>query len=340
MQSQYAPQAFQRQFSFRHKAQPIDRNPLPGAARYEFRRKILDDTKVKASTRVVLDSLLDDFCWGRADCFPSNHAIAAKTNVHVRHVRRILRRLEDRGVISCVVDLSIWSRRRIVILAHPHAPKVLDELRKSPFLVARNLGLTASLDTGVADGCEGDISCTCEGDKLPPESSNAFVPHEKHDNTRTSSSEVSLETTSTQPEPPARPPLPVILDPIPTISDAEMDELAAVAAKVLPDPAVAKPKITAAHKKLAPVAQEHGHSLDAEWIRAAIEVTQKKGKGWGYTIGILQNWTVEGFAPPAKPKTPPAPCKPHVHGAMSSGPIPPPAGFGNWQEWIAAGCPS
>jgi hypothetical protein len=305
---------------------PIDRNPLAAPARYEVRRKILDNTKIKASTRVVLDCLLNDFCWGRADCFPSNVAIAAKANVDARHVRRILRRLEDLGIILCIADQSIWSRRRIIILAHPHAESVLTELGKSPFLVASNLGLGATVDSVVGDRCEGDnlpsfslecnadILCTCEGDNLPPESYDPFILNEK-------------TTTTTSSSLPAH-----------EISDTELEELAAAAAKVLPDPATAKPKIAAAHKKLSPVAQKNGHSLDAAWIRAAIETTEKKGKSWGYTIGILNNWSSEGFVPPAPKKTK-APVAYKPRPVVKPEPIPPPPGFTSWAAWSSVGCP-
>jgi hypothetical protein len=298
---------------------PIDQRPLSGSARYELRRKILDHAKIKASTRVVLDCLLDDFCWGRADCFPSNVAIAAKANVDARHVRRILRRLENIGIILCIADQSIWSRRRIIILAHPHAESVIAELRKSPFLVASNPGLGDRCEGDKLPAfhpeCKADVLCTCEGDNLPPESSEAFILNEKPTTTTSSSL------------------------PTPEISDTELEELAAVAAKVLPDPATAKPKIAAAHKKLSPVAQKNGHSLDAKWIQAAIEVTQKKGKNWGYTIGILNNWSSEGFAPPTPKKTTaPAAHKPRP--AVKPEPIPPPLGFASWTAWSAAGCPS
>jgi hypothetical protein len=317
---QDTPQAPPRQFS--NKAKPIDRNPLPGAERFRLRRKILDDTK--ASTRIVLGVLLDDFCWGRSDCFPSNHAIAVKANIDARHVRRILRKLEERGTILCVDDRSLWSRRRIIILAHPNAAAVLDELRKSPFLVARNLGL--------ADTCEGDKSGTCKGDILSSEAYESEKPTIETKTVDASSSEIPLGPAYGQPAHAIA---------APAIADAVLDELAAAASRIVADPVAAKSKVAAAAKKFAPVAQKHGHTLDSAWIQAAIGIAERKGKSWSYAIGILSNWSTEGFSPPAKPKTPTGPgyYRPYARSGAPTEPIPPPPGFTSWKEWIVAGCP-
>jgi hypothetical protein len=146
------------------KTNPIDSRPLKGKDRYEFRKQLLDQTEVKGSARVILDIIFGDFCRGAADCFPSNEAIAQKARVDTRHVRRVLRDMEDCGAILCVFDQSIRSRRRIVFSTHPNAANILADLRKSPFLVACNPCLSGTPKPLKKYRCKGDILTKCKGD--------------------------------------------------------------------------------------------------------------------------------------------------------------------------------
>src|SRR5262249_11713453 len=66
--------------------------------------------------------------WGKADCYPGNETLAAATGLSLSTVKRALHDLEHMGIIRIVEDARLASRRRIVILSHPHARQVLDDL--------------------------------------------------------------------------------------------------------------------------------------------------------------------------------------------------------------------
>jgi hypothetical protein len=242
------------------RASPIDQKPLPGSERYKFKSELFNRTKVKATAHVVLNVILDDFCWGRADCFPLNQAIADKANIDVRHVKRVLRRFEELDIILCISDQSIRSRRRIIITSHPNAAAVLDELRKSPFLVASNPCLNGvSKDAApnrckgdklspmnleckgdISCGCKGDISCTCKGDiscRSSPyrskkyETSSSETPRDDDVFSIFSGEEENAPTPQGNSEPAGQRP---ILPPQPSVVSAPVDRHAANGAPAAP----------------------------------------------------------------------------------------------------------
>jgi Helix-turn-helix domain len=109
----------------------IDNEPLTGRARNEFEATLY--AKVKRSAQLVLRILLDH-AGGRAECWPSNGRIAEIAGFQPRNVQLILRALETAELILCVVDRSLKAQRRIVILDHPNAVRVLVKLGDAPWL--------------------------------------------------------------------------------------------------------------------------------------------------------------------------------------------------------------
>jgi len=103
----------------------IDREPISGRARNEFEAALY--AKVKRSHQLVLRILLDH-AGGRADCWPSNGRIAEIAGFTARNVQHVLRSLEAADLIRCVVDRSLRTQRRVVILDHPNAFRVLSRL--------------------------------------------------------------------------------------------------------------------------------------------------------------------------------------------------------------------
>lgn len=142
----------------------VDRKPLERKDRREYEDKLMDGSGTKAITRLVLLAILDT-CYGKADCFPSNERLAMKVNCDPQYVPRILRRLEALKLILCIFDQSIRSRRRIIVLGHPHAAAVLAELARSPFLVARNPCLSSAAREAIFDRCKGNKNSRCKGEK-------------------------------------------------------------------------------------------------------------------------------------------------------------------------------
>lgn len=115
----------------------IDAEPLTGRARNEFEATL--HAKVKRSHQLVLRILLD-FAGGKAECWPGNKRVAEIAGYEVRNVQYILRALEGEAekpesqIIRCLVDRSLKTQRRIVILDHPNAVRVLLRLGDRPWL--------------------------------------------------------------------------------------------------------------------------------------------------------------------------------------------------------------
>jgi hypothetical protein len=121
------------------KARPIDNRPLKGAARRAFENKILGRPEVKKSSQFLVRILLDDFCWGHADCFPANKTAGDAAGYKSRNVQLVFAHLDTTvNLLRLVVDRSIRSQRRIVFVDHPNAPDVFRALGQSPEIVALN----------------------------------------------------------------------------------------------------------------------------------------------------------------------------------------------------------
>jgi hypothetical protein len=103
----------------------IDREPLSGRARNAFEASLCG--RAKRSAQLVLRIVLDH-AGGRADAWPSNGRIAEIAGYKARNVQVILRQLEAAGLVRCCVDRSLKAQRRIVVLDHPNALKVLAKL--------------------------------------------------------------------------------------------------------------------------------------------------------------------------------------------------------------------
>jgi hypothetical protein len=109
----------------------IDTEPLTGKARNDFEAGLFKT--VKRSRQLVLRIILDHAA-GKADCWPSNARIAEIAGYQPRNVQLILRALEADQVIRCVVDRSLRTQRRIVVLDHPDAVRVLSALGDCPWM--------------------------------------------------------------------------------------------------------------------------------------------------------------------------------------------------------------
>src|SRR5262249_45217172 len=113
------------------RSRSIDREPLQGTARRAFERELLRRPGLKGSRRFLLQVLLIEFAWGKADCYPGNQRLATATGLSLSTVKRALHDLERLGLIRLVEDGRLPSRRRIVFPDHPHAQAVLDALARS-----------------------------------------------------------------------------------------------------------------------------------------------------------------------------------------------------------------
>jgi hypothetical protein len=110
------------------RSRSLDREPLRGLARRAFERALLRRPSLKGSRRLLLQVLLLDYAWGKADCYPSNETLSAATGLSLSTVKRALHDLERMGIIRLVEDGRLASRRRIVFVDHPHARQVVDGL--------------------------------------------------------------------------------------------------------------------------------------------------------------------------------------------------------------------
>src|SRR5262249_10215377 len=110
------------------RSRSLDREPLRGPARRAFERTLLRRPALKGSRRLLLQVLLLDYAWGKADCYPSNETLAAATGLSLSTITRALHDLEPMGILRLAEDDRLASRRRIVLVDHPHARPVLDDL--------------------------------------------------------------------------------------------------------------------------------------------------------------------------------------------------------------------
>lgn len=124
------------------KTEPIDDKPITGRERYQLECLVLG--KVKRSSQLLLRTILD-YLGGRADCFPSNTTLGLSMGVSDRRIRVILRDLSQREIIKSVCDRSIPSQRRLILIDHPHALKVLRILTENDYIAASNRALRAEL---------------------------------------------------------------------------------------------------------------------------------------------------------------------------------------------------
>jgi hypothetical protein len=110
----------------------IDTEPLTGTERRKIEEEIL--AMASKGHQAVLHWILRA-CAGKAECWVTDQWLAEKTGYCRRSIRRILREFEGTGeteyernasaVIRCVIDRSLRAQRRIVVLLHPNAVKVL-----------------------------------------------------------------------------------------------------------------------------------------------------------------------------------------------------------------------
>jgi hypothetical protein len=109
----------------------IDRAPLAGRERADFERRVY--TKARGGRQAILRQILDH-CGGAAECWVSNRRIADLVGYSPRYVREVLREFEAAEIVRCVVDRSVRTQRRIVILDHPNAVTVLRALGDCPWM--------------------------------------------------------------------------------------------------------------------------------------------------------------------------------------------------------------
>lgn len=162
----------------------IDAEPLTGRARNEFEATL--HAKVKRSHQLVLRILLD-FAGGKAECWPGNKRVAEIAGYEVRNVQYILRALEAAKVVRCLTDRSLRTQRRIVILDHPNAVRVLLRLGDRPWLhlgvqkTARksaenvHLGVQETVGVGVQNPVGAGVQ-NSSPDFPPNSSSEARIP--------------------------------------------------------------------------------------------------------------------------------------------------------------------
>ena len=76
------------------RSRSLDREPLRGPARRAFERALLRRPGLKGSRRLLLQVLLLDYAWGKADCYPGNETLADATGLSLSTVKRALHDLE------------------------------------------------------------------------------------------------------------------------------------------------------------------------------------------------------------------------------------------------------
>jgi hypothetical protein len=107
----------------------IDRIPLAGCTRRAFEKELHAVFRLKKNTWHLLDTLLSQFFWGKADCFPSFGALFPwLPGWSESTIRRHLQLLCEAGAIRIFEDRSIASQRRIILIFHPHADAVIEIL--------------------------------------------------------------------------------------------------------------------------------------------------------------------------------------------------------------------
>jgi hypothetical protein len=119
----------------------IDTEPLQGRGRREFELKVL--AMASKGRQDILHWILW-YCGGKAECWVSKSKLAERSGFSPRYVQRILRDFEGRGatdkkpalpaIIKCVTDRSLKSQRRIILIDHPHALKVIARFDSRPWM--------------------------------------------------------------------------------------------------------------------------------------------------------------------------------------------------------------
>lgn len=132
----------------------IDTSPMTGAARNKFEATL--HAQVRGSHQLVLRILLDRAA-GKAECWPGNRRIAEIAGLAARNVQLILRSLESAEIVRCVVDRSLPTQRRIVILDHPNAVAVLVRLGCRPWLQSGAQPAAPSKAENVHLGAQKDV---------------------------------------------------------------------------------------------------------------------------------------------------------------------------------------
>ncbi len=111
----------------------IDRIPLVGCTRRAFEKKLHAKNRLKKHTWHLLDTLLTQYHWGKADSFPSIRGLLEwLPGWSESTIRRHLHLLSEAGVIRMFEDRSIANQRRIVLVDHLHAAVVIKILTASP----------------------------------------------------------------------------------------------------------------------------------------------------------------------------------------------------------------
>ena len=117
----------------RRTSRAIDRNPLEKGDRRLFEKGLLGNPRLNGPLKSLLRVLLDEFFWGRADCYPSIRKIVEESGFPERSVQRYLSELARLGIIVRVIDRSILPvQRRFILSTHPNAAVILAELRANP----------------------------------------------------------------------------------------------------------------------------------------------------------------------------------------------------------------
>jgi hypothetical protein len=91
---------------------------LSGDERRAWEESILINSDLKGSRLLVVLTLLNQWCWGKCWCFPSDELLARKCGLGTATINRCLRDLKRLGVIRVVRHRG---RRRIVFPSHPSA---------------------------------------------------------------------------------------------------------------------------------------------------------------------------------------------------------------------------
>lgn len=108
------------------------------------------------------------YAGGKADCWPSNDALARDIDYCDRQVKRLLARLVADGVISVEVDRSLKTQRRITFLSHPHVASK-SESREDIFVGAGGTsGCPPKLNSETQEGDGDDVDGEEEWDPRGP----------------------------------------------------------------------------------------------------------------------------------------------------------------------------
>jgi hypothetical protein len=99
---------------------------LVGSARRIWEQGVADDPRLKEPSDVACVYALLRCCQGKADCWPSNQYLAKQCRMSPRGLQNVTRRLIVAGVIAEKKDANLKTGRRLVIVSHPEAKRVLE----------------------------------------------------------------------------------------------------------------------------------------------------------------------------------------------------------------------